>query len=231
MTFHRLLLMFAAAVSAPAFAQSPTPSPAQAPVAGDAPGQNRTPALLATEPLIRLLRGGGTVLVIRHERTEVPSIGDDYSQPTNCQVQRNLSVAGQAASRETGFALNALGIRVGRVLSSPMCRTMETTRLMFARAEPASRLMHDDPERGRTFAIAGNELRAQVAELRPAAGVNDVAMSHIGNISAAYRYTLSEGEIAVMQRQPDGQMRLVGRIIPSDLGPYARMALARVPTK
>ena len=208
------------------------PSVVSAQRQGDAPGSTRAaPALLRTEPLIKLLQAGGAVLVIRHERTEVPSIRDDYSQPTNCQVQRNLSVAGQAGSRETGVALTALGIRFGRVLSSPMCRTMETTRLIFGRADATPQLMHDDPARGRTFAISGAELRAQVDELRPVAGVNDVAMSHIGNISAAYGIAPSEGEMLVMQRDAGGTLRLVGRIIPSDLGPFARIALARAPAR
>ena len=232
--FRRLLPVIAALAASAASAQGPVApaGPKTVPTSGDAPGDATAKAApLNTKQLIELMKGGGTVLVIRHERTEVPSIRDDYAQPTNCQVQRNLSVAGQAASRETGFAIKALGIRFGRVLSSPMCRTMETARLMFGRVEPAPRLMHDDPARGRSFAIAGAELRAQVEDMRPAAGVNDVAMSHIGNIAAAYRFELSEGEIAVMQRGTGGAMRLVGRIIPSDLGPYARIALAREPAR
>ena len=217
MLVRLLSLIVTLAVPAVAAAQTRTVAPGD-PAAEAAP--------LRTEPLIQLLRRGGTVLVIRHERTEVPSPGDDYSQPTNCQVQRNLSVAGQAASRETGAVLKILGIRVGRVLASPMCRTMETARLMFGRVDPSPRLMHDDAV-GRTSAITGTDLRAQVEELRPAAGVNDVVMSHIGNIAAAYRFLPSEGEMAVMQRGPDGQLRMVGRIIPSNLDVHARIALAR----
>ena len=227
-------LIAAFALSAGAGAQAPvTPAgPRPSPTPSDAPGDARAKAApLDTEQLIDLLKKGGAVLVIRHERTEVPSIRDDYAQPANCQVQRNLSVAGQAASRETGFALKALGIRFGRVLSSPMCRTMETARLMFGRAEFAPRLMHEDQARGRTEAIAGAELRAEIEALRTAASVNDVAVSHIGNIAGAYRFEPSEGEIAVMTRGTDGRMRLAGRIIPSDLGPYAHIALARAPAR
>lgn len=229
-----LPLIAAFALSASAGAQAPvTPAgPKPTPTSADAPGDaTATAAPLDTNQLIELLKKGGTVLVIRHERTEVPSIEDDYAQPANCLVQRNLSVAGQAGSRETGYALKALGIRFGRVLSSPMCRTMETARLMFGRAEPAPRLMHIDPPRGRTLAVGGTELRAQIEALRPAAGVNDVAVSHIGNIAAAYSFRLSEGEMAVMTRGTNGQVRLAGRIIPSDLGPSARVTLARAPAE
>lgn len=227
-----LALSVSAGAQAPVTPAGPKPGLTPSPSAGDAPGDATAKAApLDTSQLIDLMKRGGAVLVIRHERTEVPSIRDDYAQPANCQVQRNLSVAGQAASRETGYALQALGVRFGRVLSSPMCRTMETARLMFGRAEFAPRLMHDDPPRGRTFAIAGAELAAQVAALRPAAGVNDVAMSHIGNIASAYLFELSEGEMAVMTRGADGRMRLAGRIIPSDLGPYARIAIARTPAR
>lgn len=219
------LLAIVAAITLPiaACAQAPVAPQPKAPAATAA----SDPVLLRTEPLIALMKRGGTVLVIRHERTEVPSSGDDYAQPTNCAVQRNLSVAGQAGARETGYALKVLGVRFGKVLASPMCRTMETARLIFGRVDASPRLMHGDDSRGRTNAVIGTELRAQVEEVRPAPGVNDVVVSHIGNIAEGYRYFLTEGEIAVMQRGPDGTMRLVGRAIPSDLGPYARIALAR----
>jgi len=59
--------------------------------------------------LVPLLQKGGYILLIRHERTEVPARADDYSKPTtDCMAQRNLSVAGYAGSQETGKALSAL---------------------------------------------------------------------------------------------------------------------------
>ena len=59
--------------------------------------------------LTQLLKKGGHVLIIRHERTEVPSREDDYSRPSDdCRAQRNMSIAGLAgaqAPRQLGSCL------------------------------------------------------------------------------------------------------------------------------
>ncbi|MEM9996651.1 MAG: hypothetical protein AAF809_03030, partial [Bacteroidota bacterium] len=108
-----------------------------------APSQPEAPPLDRAS-LIEALQGGGYVLVIRHERTEVPSRRDDYTQaPDDCRAQRNLSVAGAAGAQETGVILKVLGIEAGRVLTSPMCRSAETARYVFGVGyEIDMRLMH-----------------------------------------------------------------------------------------
>lgn len=57
-----------------------------------------------------------------------------------CSTQRNLDATGRAQARRIGEALRAQGVRVGAVLASEWCRTMETAELAFpgaARPEPA----------------------------------------------------------------------------------------------
>jgi phosphohistidine phosphatase SixA len=74
---------------------------------------------------------GGHVLLIRHERTNafIPD-RDDY-QVENCASQRNLSIAGAANAVENGGVIRFLDIPMGEILASPMCRTLETARLLF----------------------------------------------------------------------------------------------------
>lgn len=194
--------------------------------AQSAPAGNGT---LDAGALVPLLQKGGYILLIRHERTEVPARADDYSKPaTDCMAQRNLSVAGYAASQETGKVLAALDIPVGTVLASPMCRGMETARYMFGRAKADDRLMHHDPAGARTLDVAAADLKALVATLKP--GETNIALvGHVANIWRAYNLSLSEGEIGVLQQQADGQVRVIGQAMGSDFGPHARIKLGPVP--
>jgi hypothetical protein len=80
---------------------------AQAAQPSAAPNPPQLIAIAQPEPLtvarlIEQLRTGRNLLLIRHERTEVPSAEDDYAPPaTNCITQRNLSAAGFSGAQET----------------------------------------------------------------------------------------------------------------------------------
>lgn len=175
------------------------------------------------EKLGEQLRAGGLVILMRHERTNVPSRGDDYSRPANdCNAQRNLSPAGVAGAAETGVAIRAIGWPIGRVLSSEMCRATETARFMFGRYEVEPRLMHHDNTAERTVTVSGEELNALLADIPAGGKDNTVLVSHIGNIYFATGITLSEGEFAVLQRQEDGSYIALGTFDPGFIGAGAR---------
>jgi phosphohistidine phosphatase SixA len=172
--------------------------------------------------LIPLLKKGGYILIMRHERTEIPAASDDYSKPpTQCTAQRNLSVAGYAGAVETRKVLSVLEIPIGKVLSSPMCRAMDTARLAFGKAEPEMRLIHHDNIPGRTAKVSGEEMRALIGELVPGDS-NIVLVSHIGNINSAIDTLPSEGEISVVKREAGGKITVLGVVMGSDFSPYAR---------
>jgi phosphohistidine phosphatase SixA len=179
---------------------------------------------LSTPALVSLLRKGGYILLVRHERTEVPSRGDDFSKPrTDCFSQRNLSSSGYAGARETGETLRILGITVVEVRSSPICRTMETGRLMFGRATAEEMLMHDDPPTGRTVEVAERDLKNLVSSIDLAGG-NVALITHGGNIKKAFDVTVVEGAFAVLKRDEKGNVTLVGQTTGSDLDFPARAA-------
>lgn len=179
--------------------------------------------------LIEQMRMGGLVLVIRHERTEVPSREDDYTRPaSDCAAQRNLSVAGGAGAQETGVALRALAVRVGSVIASPMCRAMETARFMFGEYGIDSRLIHPNPDvpGGRDVNRAGEEL-VEILRALPEGAENTAIVTHGGNIVRATGLRLAEGEIGIVRVGADGAIEPVGQVVGSDLGAHARVALAR----
>lgn len=178
--------------------------------------------------LIATLQDGGHVLIIRHERTEVPSRRDDYTKaPDDCTAQRNLSVAGAASSQETRIVFDAFDIEFGRVITSPMCRSAETARYMFGVGyETDTRLMHEDPDGERNIDVAEREMRTLLAELAPGLeGTNIALIGHGGVIHRSTGFALSEGEIGVLRLGEDGSMTIVGQFLGSDLAPFARRAL------
>ncbi|MEM8616813.1 MAG: hypothetical protein AAGF20_07740 [Pseudomonadota bacterium] len=177
--------------------------------------------------LIEALQGGGHVLYIRHERTEVPSRADDYSRPaSDCRAQRNLSVSGVAAAYETGMVLRAVDIPISRVIASPMCRGTETARYMFGVGyELDTRLMHHDPSKNssRNMDTAVAEAQALLAELAPIMGDTNIALvGHGGTIRRVTGLSLTEGEIAVLRLSETGEVTALGQLTGSAMGFYAR---------
>ncbi len=182
---------------------------------------------LNARELIEAMQEGGLILFIRHERTEVPSRPDDYSQPTECRAQRNLSTAGIAGAQETGAALRFLEIEVDQVLTSPMCRAADTARHMFGvDYEHDDTLMHHVPGGERNLDVAEAEVRAMLAALPSIeAGTNIAMVTHGSTVLRISGLRLVEGEIAVLRLDEDGNVTTLGEIAGSTLGAYARPAL------
>ena len=186
------------------------------------PQVSAQPVVLSIFEMTPELRKGGYLFVMRHERTGLEAATDDYSKPiTECRSQRNLSLADIAGAAETGAAIKQLGIPVGQVLASPMCRTMETARFAFGGAEAASLLVHHNNVPGRDGKVAGAEMRQLVATLVPAMS-NIVLISHYTNIAEGLGPKLDEGEIAVMKKDAAGIWMLVGQATGSEWNKAAR---------
>jgi phosphohistidine phosphatase SixA len=153
---------------------------------------------LAGPALLAALREGGFVIYFRHARTDFSQDDTDLSDLSNCATQRNLSAEGRDQARRIGEAIAALGIPVGEVLSSELCRTRETAELAFGQATPMLDLT--------SFGTAGSEAEEQerAAALRrllatpPARGTNTVLVGHLFNIQAAAGIGLAEGEAAIL---------------------------------
>ncbi len=132
-------------------------------------------------------------------------------EENNLQVQVSAlrKILGQEA-RAVGEHIKRLKIPVGRVLASPYCRTMETARLAFGKAQPMQEARGgpartDDPKRY-------DGLRKLLAS-QPSPGTNTVISSHGNPFHAvAGPPYLAEGEIAVVRSQGDSAFAVVGRI-------------------
>ena len=204
---------------------------AASPIAAQPESANPAIELPPVFEVIENLKEGGFIMMIRHERTEMPSRADDYTQPpSECRAQRNLSVAGVVGAHENGGLIRAAGIPVSRVISSPMCRAAETARYMFGVDYTTdARLMHHDPAENsdRPLEQAAQETAELVRELAPLSDEGNIALiSHGGNIFEGTGLRLSEGEVGILGLDDSGQATPIGQFTGSTLGFYVRMKQA-----
>jgi phosphohistidine phosphatase SixA len=106
--------------------------------------QGSTPALGGAD-LVGALRAGGHVLYFRHADTDHRENDQRMTSAEDCATQRNLSDRGRDRARAIGEAIRALGIPIGAVLASPLCRTVETAMLAFGAAQKSAAVREGGP--------------------------------------------------------------------------------------
>src|SRR5688500_17233527 len=160
--------------------------------------------------VVQKLREGGYVLYMRHASTDFSQNDSKMTSYEDCANQRNLTDKGRAEAREIGAHVKRLRIPIGEVLASPFCRTMETARLAFGKAQATNEVRGaparpENPDR--------YDALKKLLSLPVSKGENRVISSH-GNPFQAVAGSphLAEGEIAVVR--PGGGMRftVVARI-------------------
>ncbi|HSS70147.1 MAG TPA: histidine phosphatase family protein [Casimicrobiaceae bacterium] len=165
---------------------------------------------LAGTALLAALRQGGLIIYFRHTSTDFGQNDDQMTGYEDCARQRNLTEQGRAEARQIGAAIERLHLPIGDVLASPFCRTMETARLMFGRAQA-------------TAAVRGGPARPDApdryAELRqllstpPRLGTDLVIASHGNPFRAVAEGSyLAEGEAAVIRPLGARGFAIVARV-------------------
>jgi hypothetical protein len=167
-------------------------------VPAPAPGRTSLPTKsLPHDRLLAELRKGGYVLYFRHTSTDFSRDDSRSRSDEDCDNQRPLTDKGRSEARAIGAAIRDLGIPIGDVLASPRCRTVETARLAFGRAQAnaAARSGPANPEQADRYAPLRQLL---ITRVKP--GANLVISSH-GNPFFAVAGTpyLAEGECAVVR--------------------------------
>ena len=162
------------------------------------------------EALWTLLRGGGQVIMLRHAGTDGTPGDPPGARFDDCATQRNLTAKGREQARKIGEALRARGTPIGRVLSSPWCRCMETAQLAFGRADPLFPLLGGprDPA----------SIETRVRALRPLLGAvpvggNLVLVTHAFTILDVTGERAAEGEMVIFTPQSDDRFTLAGHLM------------------
>jgi phosphohistidine phosphatase SixA len=107
---------------------------------------------LAGASLVGALRGGGYILVMRHESSSQTAPAPAEADPGNAGRERQLDEAGKRAAEAMGRAIKVLRLPVGEVWSSPTYRALQTVRLAGL---PAPATASELGDRGRSMQAAG----------------------------------------------------------------------------
>lgn len=164
-------------------------------------------------PAWAALAQGGHVALVRHGRAPGRTPDPPNFRIGDCATQRGLDERGRADAAALGAAFRRNGVEVGRTLSSPWCRCLETARLMGHEPEifdALYNLMGPDPDRERQR----RDFRAVVSAWR---GPGTLLMvSHGVTIRFLTDAYPAQGEVIVLAPAPDEErgFRVVGRIAP-----------------
>jgi len=164
-------------------------------------GQELVPRLEGAK-LVQALAQGGNVVLMRHAATESVTPDPNLMSIDDCTTQRNLSAVGRRQAERIGASFEKLGIRVGRVLSSPYCRCMETGKLAFGKAEASELLRIGDEPAGAGRDDPGIALR-KLLDTPPAPGENTVLIAHSVTLLYAFGLTAKPEGVAHVFR-PSG---------------------------
>ncbi len=167
---------------------------------------------ISDRALVRDLRQGGYVIYLCNAATEPGGAGGPENLG-NREAQPNLSEEGRTQAAKIGEALRELEIPVGKVLSSPYFRALDTARLAFGRAEPTGELLGLRKNRS----VQHPQRQADLLRLLstpPPKGTNTVLVSHASNAEEYAEIPLDEGEAAVLEPLGEGEFGFVARVTP-----------------
>jgi phosphohistidine phosphatase SixA len=186
-----------------ALAAAATRAPAQ-----PAPGE------IAKTALVKTLRQGGYVILMRHANSPRDTPDAKTADPENVNRERQLDEEGRATATAMGKALRDLKIPIGEVFASPTYRALETVRLaQLPNAKPVAELGDNGRSMQGGTAAQAAWLQKQVA--RFPSGANTILVTHQPNIAAAfpqYAAGLAEGESLIFAKDAKGDAVLVSRV-------------------
>lgn len=156
------------------------------------------------------LAGGGHIALIRHGNAP-PGYGGDPPgfRVDDCKTQRNLDDKGRAQGKALGEAFRSHRVRVDRVLSSPVCRCLDTASLMAVGTVESSWALVPDRDPNRTRL---RELKEIVSTWRGPGTL--VLVSHGYTIEALIGSIPLQAEVVVLRPTPGSGngAGVVGRI-------------------
>src|SRR6516165_9120442 len=176
--------------------------------------------------VVKALRAGGLVIVVRHGATFPDQADTDPFNFDNIAAQRNLNDKGKALAKAFGDALRAAAVPVGKVYTSKFNRAYETAVIAgFKNIEKTA----DLTEGGLVVSPNENNRRAEALRkmlaVAPNPGTNTVLITHKPNIIDALGkdwFEVKEGEASIF-RPENGRYTLFARVQMAD---WPRIAAA-----
>ncbi|HUI76670.1 MAG TPA: histidine phosphatase family protein [Bryobacteraceae bacterium] len=169
---------------------------------------------LSGDALVKALRQGGYVIVMRHASSPRQEPDKKTANPDNLTFERQLDQTGRETAAAMGRALRELKIPLGEVLSSPTYRALETVRLaQFGKAQTFPELGDGGQNMRAATDSQSDFLRKRVKLF--AAGTNTLIVTHFPNITAAFPQLaagLADGEALIFGPDGKGGAMLVARV-------------------
>jgi len=165
-------------------------------------------AAVADEAVWAALATPGSVVVLRHSYAP-GSFDPPDARLDDCSTQRNLDENGRAQARRVGEAFRQRNITVGRVLSSPRCRCLDTARLAFGKVEAWDVLQGAlrDAELRRRLLIPVRQTLSAHRDGPPL-----VLVTHGSVVSDLTGLDIRMGAFVVLRRDADGAHAVVGQV-------------------
>jgi len=159
------------------------------------------------------LAAGGHIALIRHANAP-PGFGGDPPgfRLDDCATQRNLDDHGRAQGKALGEAFRSHGVRVDRIVASPVCRCMDTATLMGVGEVESSPALLPDRDPGNRVRLG--ELKNMVSTWSGPGTL--VLVSHGFTIRPLIGLIPDQAEVVVLRPMPGSEsgLRVVGRIAP-----------------
>lgn len=179
------------------------------PMAGTAQAQ-----ALHGKALVKALQKGGYVILMRHASSPRELPDKKTADPDNNKPERQLDEGGRNTAIAMGKAFRDLRIPVGKVLSSPTYRALETVRLaQFGTPQTFPELGDNGASMQATKADQAAWLQKQVTQFPT--GTNTIIVTHFPNIAAAFPQMasdLADGEALIFGPDDKGGAVLVARV-------------------
>jgi phosphohistidine phosphatase SixA len=166
------------------------------------------------EALVKALRQGGYVIVMRHASSPRDAPDPKTANADNVKRERQLDAEGRASATAMGQALQDLKIPIGEVLTSPTYRALESVRYAkLGDPKPVAELGDNGQSmQGGTQAQA-SWLQKRVTQFP--AGTNTVLVTHFPNLTGAFPQMaagVADGEALVFGPDGIGGAALVARV-------------------
>jgi phosphohistidine phosphatase SixA len=169
---------------------------------------------LSGEALVKALRQGGYVIVMRHASSPRQEPDKKTANPDNLAFERQLDQTGRETAAAMGRALRDLKIPIGEVLSSPTYRALETIRLgQFGKPQTFPEL-GDGGQNMRAATESQTDFLHRRVKQFPER-TNTLIVTHFPNIMAAFpelAANLADGEALIFGPDGKGGAALVTRV-------------------
>jgi phosphohistidine phosphatase SixA len=169
---------------------------------------------LSGEALVKALRQGGYVIVMRHTSSPQNPPDKQTANPDNVNLERQLDQDGRTTAMAMGKALRDLKIPIGKVLTSPTYRALETVQYaQFGNPQTYAELGDNGQSmQGGTEAQAA-WLQKQVTQFP--AGANTIVVTHFPNMTRGFPKLAAgvvDGEALIFGSDGKGGATLVARV-------------------